>query len=248
MDDDPELAVLLAIVALNVADTEEADLSLRTTLSEYRLRASLDASVPLWSAAFSPDDSLVATSRDDGVSIWDWRAEQRLHLLDDESGYLTSVAFSADGALVAAGGPNGAMRVWEWKSEASIADGLVHADAVRDVTFSAGDRLIVSGSDDGTVAIWPWRTSSTGITVAGHTSSTVTGILLPDRDDDDIYGISLSPDGLQIAVASVDPEVQLYACVLCASTEDVLELAHQRITRELTDDERTRYLPDAIAE
>ena len=50
------------------------------------------------------------------------------------------------------------------------------------------------------------------------------------------------PDGKLVVTASEDKTEQIYACEECGSIEDFLALARTRVTRELTPEEREKYL------
>ena len=50
--------------------------------------------------------------------------------------------------------------------------------------------------------------------------------------------MSFSPDGTQLATASADGKVRIWAL----DDDTLLEIARQRVTRTLTDDECPRYL------
>ncbi|HEY0375513.1 MAG TPA: hypothetical protein VGC87_00985 [Pyrinomonadaceae bacterium] len=54
--------------------------------------------------------------------------------------------------------------------------------------------------------------------------------------------LDISRDGKFVLAADKDGTVRVYACDLCVSHEDLLKLAQKRRMRELTPDERTRYL------
>jgi WD40 repeat protein len=67
----------------------------------------------LWSAAFSPDGTLLATAGDDlSVRLWDVRTGAHLHTLIGHSRRVWSVAFSPDGTLLASAGDDGAVGLW----------------------------------------------------------------------------------------------------------------------------------------
>jgi WD40 repeat protein len=55
-------------------------------------------------------------------------------------------------------------------------------------------------------------------------------------------GVAFSPDGQQIASSSFDATVRVWTCEVCGPIEEVLALAEQRITRELTCEEQETFL------
>jgi WD40 repeat protein len=67
----------------------------------------------LWSAAFSPDGTMLATAGDDlSVRVWDVDTGEHLHTLIGHSRRVWSVAFSPDGRLLASAGDDGAVGLW----------------------------------------------------------------------------------------------------------------------------------------
>ncbi len=57
--------------------------------------------------------------------------------------------------------------------------------------------------------------------------------------------VAFSPDGRQIASASLDGTVRVWMCEVCGPIEEVLAMAEQRVTRELTDEERQTFLHES---
>lgn len=64
--------------------------------------ASFDGAA-VWQTAFSPDgDALAITTREHGLTVWDWRAEEEIAQLADSVHSLTEPAFAPTGCTVAA--------------------------------------------------------------------------------------------------------------------------------------------------
>jgi WD40 repeat protein len=71
----------------------------------------------VWSAAFSPDSSLLATTCSDrAVRIWDTSDGRLLRTLRGHADEVWSVAFSPDGSRLASGGKDGSVLLWEVRS------------------------------------------------------------------------------------------------------------------------------------
>ena len=100
---DPELAMLLALEAVDVRATPEAEASLRQALGAWRVRLLIrDHEGPVWRGAFSPDGELIATGESDSavhVSKADTgEPVQTFH----GRGRIAALGFSRDGDLVVA--------------------------------------------------------------------------------------------------------------------------------------------------
>ena len=94
--------------------------------------------------------------------------------------------------------------------------------------FSPNRKFVVTASQDSTARVWSASTGQSLAILRGHA--------------DWVYSAAFSPDGQSVITASQDGTARIYACEVCGSIEDLLTLAHTRITRELTCQERQMYL------
>ena len=73
----------------------------------------LSHTAPLWSLAFSPDGTTLATSGQDGaVWLWNLSLHENVATLEGHSGPVATVAFSPDGTILASAGGDATIRLW----------------------------------------------------------------------------------------------------------------------------------------
>jgi len=80
------------------------------TLSGKEIRAFAGASR---GAAFSPDDSLLATPGEDGIRVWETATGTAIGRLQGHRGKLTGLTFSPDGSRLASAGTDCVIYVWK---------------------------------------------------------------------------------------------------------------------------------------
>ncbi len=104
---------------------------------------------------FSPDDTLLATSSQDGTAkLWDLATGNELRSLTGHSGPVCGMAFSPDGARLATAGEDGTARVWDVATGEELLVVSGHATGIGGVTFDPTGRLIATAGGDGLTKIW----------------------------------------------------------------------------------------------
>jgi WD40 repeat protein len=130
----------------------DGKLVLRTASTGQGLLLDGATNIPaIYSANFSPDDSLVASGGEDQkVKLWRLQDPALVRTLSGHSNAVLSVDFSPDGTLLLSGGADGTARLW------NVADGTV----VRVIDgggglakFSADGNLVLTLTD-GTFKFW----------------------------------------------------------------------------------------------
>jgi WD40 repeat protein len=153
----------------------------------------------VYSAAFSPDGRILASSSEDQTIIL-WDVATRLPigepLVSQNSAY--SVAFSPDGRTLAAGMSDGTVVLWDVATHQVIGESFTgHSLEVNSVAFSPDGKTLVSGSADTTIILWDLAThTAIGQPLTSHEGK--------------IWRVIFSPDGKMLASGSADSTVILW--------------------------------------
>ena len=116
------------------------------------------------------------------------------------------------------------MAVWDTRTGEKVATLAGQTGGVNHLAFSADGARLAVASGDGTTRIWDPMTGDLLLTLGGHL-----GLM---------SAVSFSPDGTQLATTGADGRVRIWALDL----DTLVEIAEQRVTRSLTDEECRRYL------
>ena len=172
--------------------------------------------------AFSLDSKFIATADEKGtVLITEITSGQRMATLKHES-VVGSIAFSPDGKYVASRSGRVGV-IWEWKSEKEVRRFPHEADVAALSYSSDGTTLATAAGNDARV----WDVASGGeLARVSH--------------DQPVTRAVFSPDGKILATAGNDGVVQLSLW----RSQDLLDEACARLTRNLTPEEWRQYLGD----
>jgi WD40 repeat protein len=172
------------------------------------------------SAEFSPDDGHLVTVDDRGpVRLWDARSGRHVWEVGSEAHGKYTAGFSDDDQFVTNG-----QEVWEVqtaKRQASLAHGM----SLSSSSFSHDGKFVLT-TGGGKTLLWDVGTGEQ--LYAWNEGRVVVA--------DELF----SPDGTRVLTAD-RRAAHVYACGVCGSLDDLVALAEQRVTRELTEQERETY-------
>ncbi len=199
LDIDPERSILLALEAVSTAHTLEAEDALHKAVAASRVQRTIDGhDAQIWSVAFSPDGTKLASASQDGTAkIWDTASGKELLLFQGHGAVgINSIAFGPDGNRVTTADDNGRVKVWDTATGQELLSLSGHIGLVADVVFSPDGQHLASAGADTTAILWDAGTGRRLHTLRGHT--------------DEIVHVFFNPDGNQLSTASFDDTVKVW--------------------------------------
>jgi WD40 repeat protein/DNA-binding SARP family transcriptional activator len=182
------------------------------------------------SVSFSGDGRLLATAqiglpRSDPdiehVSIWDWARGDIVRTIDTRAGL---VAFDPTGDRLASSRYlEGIVDVWDSQTGDHLATLTGNKGLVNDLAFSADGSRVASAGADSTARVWDSETGTRVLTL---------------HDSAPLATVTFSPDGSKLGSVSDDGIARVWALDL----DDLIPIAHDRLTRGFTDEECRQYL------
>jgi WD40 repeat protein/DNA-binding SARP family transcriptional activator len=204
-----------------------------TTRRQLRvLRGHKRSGLGTYPVEWSPDGGRLLSTADDGTRIWDARTGRQLLWLPPSGGPGTSAVWSPDGRQVLTMSGAGPV-VWDASSGERLRTLATNAPSA-DMEFSRdGSRLAITTVDERAYAIriWDWRA----------------GIEILKLARDSGHRVALSPDGRLLAEVRRRQPVP-FVRVWALDPELLLQIARDRVTRALTEEECRRYLQRPCSE
>lgn len=179
---DPEVSLLLAIEANQIARTEQAGDALRQALASSHLQAVMrEHTAQVVSAAFSPNGkSIVTASVDKTARVWEIESGKTIAELRGHERKVNTAEFSPDGKVIVTASEDKTVRTWNAVTGTIINVLTGHTDAVNNAAFNADGRLVITASSDGTARVWDVSTGRSLMTLTGHKKWLNSAVFSPD--------------------------------------------------------------------
>jgi WD40 repeat protein len=203
LNSDPELSTLLALQALKVRPTAQAEAALRDALPQLQVLRTLPGATTMEAATFSPNGKEVLTADLDGnVVLWNTSTGAPLRARRDPQGRsIVTVAFNATGTeflTASLDGSYGAATIWNAATDRPVrqllepagdmADSASFNPELNQVAFSPDGREVVTAGGDA-ARVWSVATGQVLQTLqpAGHAA---------------VSNATFSPDGNEVVITA----------------------------------------------
>ena len=108
----------------------------------------------VYSAAFSPDGELLATTcRDHTIRVWDWRAGKLACPPFEHAKDALSATFTPDGHWLLSASVDGTVRVWDWRTGKPVTPPLTIGDEPESLAVTPDGKHVVVGGSQPSLAV-----------------------------------------------------------------------------------------------
>jgi WD40 repeat protein len=181
---------------------------------------------------YSPNGRSIVTAGEDRTArLWRAATGKNMAVLTHDAEVI-SATFSPGGHWILTQTADRVLHVWDAASREKVAEIDVRPQNLTHFSFSPDGKFLVTTSDEHPAEVFETRTEAMVAQLIGDTGK--------------IRSAGFSPDGRRIVTAGLDGQVALYAFDNGGTTTQLVELARNRVPRQLTAEERGHYLTAPI--
>jgi WD40 repeat protein len=174
---------------------------------------------------FAPTGQLLAAAGpDEQIRLFDASSGSLQYALSNSPEQVLTTDFDPGGSRLAAGSVDGTITIWDLDARAPAFTLQGQGQGPSYVDYSPDGKWLATVSFDGLTKLWDAQTGQERITLYGQAGVG--------------RGVKFSPDGRYLAVAGTDNAIRVYLTRL----DDLIAVAHERLTRTLTTEECQNYL------
>ena len=164
----------------------------------------------IFSAAFSPDGSILSCGGESKIQWWNPQTGEHLKTIKEPRCSVYTIKYSPDANIFATGGTSKKARLWDARTGRFLGRFAAHKDQspygskekVSSVAFSPDGNILATGSSDNHVCLWEIRKDE--LYLIGERLATFTEHTEP------VTSMVFSPDGETLASSSQDKTIQLW--------------------------------------
>lgn len=157
----------------------------------------------IWSLAFSPDGTTLATAEGSGtwtahatICLWDFASGKKVRELREHRGPVGCLAFSRDGKRLVSGSADCTVRVWDTATGKQLVPIEGHQGIVESVAVSSDNRIAATACRDRRLRLWDLSTGRQLHELAA--------------DKERLTSVAFSPDGKLLASAGLDSIIRIW--------------------------------------
>ena len=225
---------------------------------------------PIFVARFNVTGELIVSAGEDNTArLWQRGKKEALFTYSGHNNTVKDAVFSPDGKTIASGDYDGKVHLWSADTGQLLSEPAAFPNKILRLIFHPNQDLLLVAMVDGSVLLWTH--SSNKRQILEHANGFSGAAFTPDGNylmigdqqnhltlwdvktaqqisslriaDGPLSFADLSDDGQWLLTIEVDKAVRLYPWELLAPPSELINIAKQRLTRSLTDKEKSAIYP-----